>query len=209
MQFPIDLHIPALASIQDGGIYSPIFYIFLFIHIVSFITAFGAVIFIDSAGLMWILKRAKLSSVNIIANTGQKLIWTGWAGLIISGSVLVLAKGYIDQLTALKLFFVAMVGLNGIYLHIIKKSSEHLTDTDEMPALIRFRVTLASTISQVGWWGAIVIGFLHRHIQHNIPYPANPWIWMAGIFLLFSILAILIEIIFRKKSGDSQNITYL
>ncbi len=209
MTFPIDLHFSALSNITQDGIYSPIFYIFLFIHIVCIITAFGTVIFIDSAGLMWMLKKLKLSTVNTIAEVGQKLIWTGWVGLIISGTVLILFKGYIDQLTAIKLFFVGLVGLNGIYLHIIKKSSEHIQDNDELPILLRFRITLASTISQIGWWGAVIIGFVHRHISHNIPYPANPWIWMIGIFLTISVLAILIEVIFRKKHNTDSGIKYI
>ncbi|MBX4198564.1 hypothetical protein KW782_04515 [Candidatus Parcubacteria bacterium] len=207
MTFPINLQFEALSGITQMGIYSPIFYSFLFLHVVSFIIAFGSVIFIDTCGLLWILKKVKMSFVNSVADIGTKLIWTGLSGLVISGTVLILFKGYIDQLTAIKLFFVALVALNGINLHFIKKSSAHITDTDEMPALIRFRITVASTISQISWWGAVTIGFVHRHIQHNIPYPTNPWLWMVGILITISTIAILGEVILRKSPAPNASYT--
>lgn len=183
---------------------SPIFFIFLFIHIVSLITAFGAVIAIDFAGLMWMIKKISLKNVTTIANTTQKLIWIGWVGLVFSGSFLILFKGYIDELTVIKVFFVLMVGLNGIFLHFIKKSTEALGDVNELPPYIMYRMTLASTISQLGWWGALTIGFVHRHIWHEIRFPANPWLYIVGITLIIAIAALVIETVTRKTSTIPQ-----
>jgi hypothetical protein len=45
----------------------------------------------------------------------------------------------------------------------------------------------------------MLIGFVHRHIQHNIPWPANPWIYMFAIGGLFLILASVGEIVVKKK----------
>ena len=161
------------------------FHIFLFIHLACLITGFGAVLVLDTFGLLWLLKKIPLSLVNKVAHVTQRLIWLGWFGMVASGLGLIIIKGYVDNLTVIKLFFVAMVGLNGVWLHFIKKSITNLGDNEPMPLLIKFRMFLATTISQTGWWGAILIGFVHRHIQHNIPWPANPWIYIfliAGVF---------------------------
>lgn len=174
------------------------FAIKIFIHIVSMIVGFGAVIVIDTFGLLWIIKKVKLSQVNFVANITQKLIWIGWVGLVLSGTALLWEKGFIDNLTWIKLFFVALLGLNGIFLHFIKKSSQHLTDDMEMPALIRFRITLASTISQAGWWGALVIGVLHHEVSSRIDWPTNPFVWIISILLSIGIVALVGEKNLRK-----------
>jgi hypothetical protein len=180
------------------------FYIFLFIHVISFIIGFGSVITVDTFGLLWILKKVKLSAVNTVANVSEKLIWLGLTGLILSGSGLLWIKSdglsYIDQLTQMKLFFVALLALNGIFLAFIKKSTAHLTDNDEMPLLARFRITLASTISQMGWWSALTIGFLHRQIASNITWPPNPVLWMIVIALTIGVVALVGETLLRPKT---------
>jgi len=60
----------------------------IFVHIVSFIIGFGAVIVIDSFGLLWLLKKTKLAFVMNVAGVTQKLIWLGWIGLVASGSAM-------------------------------------------------------------------------------------------------------------------------
>ena len=164
---------------------STAFYIFLFIHLVSLVTGFGAVIVIDFFGLLWLFKKVPLSLVNKVAGATQALIWLGWCGLVFSGLFLITIKGYIDNLTKIKLFFVLMLGVNGLYLHMIKKSMEKISGQDTLPAQLKFRVGLASVISQVGWWGAMIIGFVHRHIAHYIPYPQNPYLYMLFFVVLF------------------------
>ncbi len=94
-----------------------------------------------------------------------------------------------------------MLGLNGIFLHFIKKSTDALGDVNELPAKIIFRTALASSISQLGWWGAITIGFVHRHIEHYIPYPPHPWPLLIMIIILITICvaALVGESITNKK----------
>lgn len=180
--------------------YPPLFYIALFIHVISFIIGFGAVIVIDAFGLLWLIKRVKLATVNTVANVTQILIWLGWTGLVLSGSVLLYHKGFIDNLTWIKLSFVLMLGLNGLFLHSIKKSMERLGSPEELPKIIMFRTALASTISQLGWWGAISIGFYHRHISSFVAWPSNPWIIIAAVFTLIAAVAIIGELLLRPKA---------
>lgn len=159
------------------------FYIFLFIHLISLVVGFGAVIVIDTFGLLWIRKKVSLELVTTVANTTQKLIWLGWSGLVISGIGLIVMKGFVDNLTIIKLFFVAMLGINGIFLHHIKNNLENRN----------FRIGLASAVSQLGWWGAIVIGFLHRHWRYEIDWPPNPWLVIGIIVILITLAAIIGE----------------
>jgi hypothetical protein len=178
---------------------TPLFYVFLFMHLATLVVGFGAVIVIDSFGLLWLFKKVPLSQVMKVAETTQKLIWLGWSGMVLSGLVLITSKGYVDNLTKIKIFFVLMVGLNGIYLHFIKKRMEQLKEGELVPKLLLLRTGLASTISQTGWWGAMLIGFLHRHIEHNIPWPSNPYPYMLLIALLFLGAGMLIEVLFKKQ----------
>ncbi len=161
------------------------FYIFLFIHLVSLLVGFGAVIVIDTFGLLWMLGKKTLADVGKVANVTQVLIWIGWSGLVLSGSMLLYTKGYIDNLTWIKLFLVAMVGVNGLFMHFIKKQMDALGAVSELPKSLFFKISMASTISQLGWWGAIMIGFVHRHIESYIPWPGQPF---AIIGLLASII---------------------
>lgn len=181
-----------------------LFYTFLFIHLVSLIVGFGSVIVIDTFGLLWTLKKVKLSQISAVANITQRLIWIGWCGLVLSGIGLITLKGYVDNLTAMKMFLVGMLGINGFYLHFIKKSMDKLGDEDVMPALVRFRITLASTLSQIGWWGAMTIGFLHRHTGNIYMWPPQPWVWMLVIAASIGIIAVLGELVLGKPKAQKE-----
>lgn len=178
---------------------TPLFFVFLFLHLVGLIVGFGSVLVTDAFGMLWIFKRAHMSFVHKVADVTQRLIWLGWGTMVASGLGLILLKGYVDNLTKIKIFFVLLVGLNGIYLHLIKKSTQHLGDHDRMTALQQFRVTLGSTISQVGWWGAMFIGFIHRHIEHTIAWPQDPWPFIFGVAAVFVLAGSLGEIVLKDK----------
>lgn len=135
-----------------------------FVHVISVITGFGAVIVIDSFGLAWFFKKASVRLLNQVANVTEKLIWLGWFGAVLSGSFMVYKMGglsAIGDLTALKVFLVALLGLNGVNLHYIKKKLER--SGENIPLSLMLRVGVASFVSQVGWWGALIIGFLSSH----------------------------------------------
>jgi hypothetical protein len=177
------------------------FYIALFVHIVSFVTGFGAVIVIDMFGLLWLLGKQPMEQVNKVANVTQRLIWLGWFGLVASGLVLITSKGYVDNLTMLKLFAVAMLGLNGIFLHFIKKSMERQANQNEVSRLTMFRIGLSSTISQAGWWSALTIGYLHRQWRHNIPWPHHPVRFMVIAVIVILIVAFVGEKTLAQKKN--------
>src|SRR3989338_10640549 len=135
------------------------FYIFLAVHLASLIVGMGAVVVIDVFGFLWLFKKIKTTFIIRVAHITQRLIWIGWAGLVLSGIGLIILKGYIDNLTMIKLYFVALVGANGIFLHTIKKSFEALPDLATVPAWLKFRICFATAISQIGWGRAIALGF--------------------------------------------------
>ena len=176
------------------------FYIFLFIHLVSLVTGFGAVIVIDSIGMLWVLKRVPLSFVNRAAGITQRLIWLGWSGLVLSGIGLIIIKGYVDNLTKIKLALVAMIGINGILLHTIKRAMEKLADGDAMPRNTQFRITFASAVSQLGWWGALAIGFVHRHWRHDIPWPSHPWYFVSGLSVFLIVVFFIGNAVTRTRN---------
>ncbi|OGE81505.1 MAG: hypothetical protein A3H72_02760 [Candidatus Doudnabacteria bacterium RIFCSPLOWO2_02_FULL_48_8] len=177
-----------------------VFYAFLFVHLVSLVTGFGAVIVIDTFGLLWVLKKRDLTAVNQVADVTQKLIWIGWFGLVFSGIGLITIKGYMDNLTWIKLFFVLMLGINGIYLHLLKKSLVGAQASNIVSPIYKFRIGFASFISQLGWWGALTIGFVHRHWRHEINWPQTPAIWMSGIITFLIIIYVIGQWRYGTKS---------
>jgi len=136
--------------------------IWLFIHLISVIVGFGAVIVIDVHGLLWILKKRTLKQVVIVAQVTQVLIWIGWLGALVSGFGLINWHWPSNPLLQIKLGLVLMLGLNGVFLDIIKRQFTIIIDNEKVPVPfnIQAQMGIASLISQVGWWGAIIIGFL-------------------------------------------------
>ena len=162
-----------------------IFTVALFVHLVSLVVGFGAVVVVDMFGLLWLARRVPLSLVNRVAGVTQRLIWLGWSGLVVSGLVLISKKGFVDNLTLIKLFFVAMLGANGLFLHTIKKRMEALSDDAIMTPDLKRQVGFSSFISQLGWWGAMLIGFIHNNWQQNINWPPHPWYFIIGMAVVF------------------------
>ncbi len=174
-------------------------HVLLFIHLVSLITGFGAVIVIDTFGLLWILGKVKMSFVTQVANITQRLIWLGYIGLVLTGIPLILMKDTISGLSTLKIFVVLLVGLNGVYLHFIKKAMGEVSDDTPVSNLNKFRITLASAVSQAGWWTAIVIGFLNNKLKTNAPVLENPFGIIIPVIVVVVLVATAGELIFRKK----------
>lgn len=174
------------------------FYIVLFVHLVSLIVAFGSVLVIDVFGLLWIFRKHSLPYVLKIAGVMQKLIWIGWAGLVSSGVPLLVMKAAVDNLTKLKIFLVLLVGFNGLFLDAVKRAGEKVPEGARTPAVLIYHIGLTAAISQLGWWGTVVIGFIHRHIDHVVQWPKNPWLLMAAIAAFFLGAYLAGKFIFRK-----------
>jgi hypothetical protein len=193
---------------------SPAFFIALFVHVTSLILAFGAVMVTDHFGLRWMRGRIEFSRLLKLAGVTEKMIWTGWAGMVASGIPMVFMKGEIDRLMVIKLFLVALAGLNGYALHRIRKSNERYAGADSVPSLPIYRLGLALLVSQTAWWGAFIIGFLHRHVWSIIEWPPVPWVWIAVFCAVLVGLIVVGEVVFRAKPsrirveehGDAQRV---
>lgn len=172
------------------------YYIPLFFHILSLIIGFGAVIVIDTCGLLWIFKRVTLQFVTKVARITQPLIWIGWFGLAFSGIALLLLQDTITPLTILKLGLVLFAGINGVYLHHIKQELERVHGTQHLPSLLWVKMILATTVSQISWWGALVIGFINGLHPDPVLFPIASW---DILFTLYSLYVLCIGIIFIKQ----------
>ena len=176
-----------------------IFFVILFGHLASLILAFGSVLVIDVFGILWIFKKKTLSEIFKVAAVTQALIWIGWFGLVATGVPLLIMKGLVDELTLLKLFFVGLAGLNGLFLDRIKKEGEKIPDTARPPARLIFRISLGSALSQISWWGATIVGFYHATVEHVVRWPHKPVLWMAGIVLAIALAFVAGTLLFRKR----------
>lgn len=133
----------------------------LFVHLVALVLGFGSVLAIDAYGLLWLVGRRSMGEVVRLAVSLDVLVWTGLAGLTLSG--IFLAPDTAAPLARVKLVLVLMVGLNGVNLHRLRKRTQCLSSllgSAEAPWSYLFWSTVSIAVSQLGWWGAIVIGFL-------------------------------------------------
>ncbi len=181
-----------------------LFFVILFGHLTSLILAFGSVLVIDVFGILWIFKKKTLSEIFKVAAVTRALIWIGWFGLVATGVPLLIMKGLVDKLTLLKLFFVGLAGLNGLFLDRIKKEGENVPDTARPPARLIFRISLGSAISQISWWGATIVGFHHATVEHVVRWPHKPVLWMAGIVLAIAVAYAAGTFLFREKTKAAE-----
>ncbi len=175
------------------------FFILLFIHLSFLVLGFGSVLVTDLYGLLWIRDRVRFTQLISVSSVTQKFIWAGWIGMVSAGIPLAFLKGEIDNLMVIKLFFVGLIGINGVLLHFQHKKVEHYTKGAHVPNLFMFQLMFSLFVSQLSWWGALLIGFLHRHVSTIIDWPDNPWI-TCGI-ILGALLAIrgAGDVFFKKK----------
>jgi len=128
----------------------------LFAHLASLVVGFGAVLTIDWVGLLWILQLRSLSDVLDTAGNAQAPIWIGLTGLIVSGVLLDPDLG--RELTQVKLGLVLLVTWNGLLAGFL-----HRKLTAREPGRLLLAISgLSAIVSQGGWWGAMLIGFLNH-----------------------------------------------
>lgn len=179
------------------------FFILLFFHLSFLVLAFGSVLVTDLYGLLWMRDRIRFDQIVKVSGVTEKFIWVGWAGMVAAGIPLILLKGEVDNLMIIKLAFVAIIGINGIPLHFLQKKMGEFKDEEVVPGLFIFRLGLSITISQIGWWGAVLIGFLHRHVSTIIEWPDQPWLFVGLIIAGFLIIWAIGEIILRQKGDEA------
>lgn len=126
----------------------------LFAHLACLVVGFGAVLTVDWVALLWLVRRRELRDVLDQASNVHVPIWGGYVGLVLSG--VLLEPDMTSPVTQAKLALVLLIGWNGLlamWLH------GRLTDR---PRRVHLAVSaLTASLSQVGWWGAMLIGFLN------------------------------------------------
>lgn len=58
--------------------------------------------------------------------------------------------GEISNLTTLKLFFVALVGANGVLLHFLQQELRQFKEDDDVPNIFMFQMIAALSVSKLG-----------------------------------------------------------
>lgn len=131
----------------------------LFAHLGFLILGFGAILVADYFFVLWLLGRAAFADA--VANTSRLhlLVWSGLTGLVVSGALL--SPNLTSWITILKLGFVAVLTLNGVQAMALSRRFGALDGVPPVRLLLRGGLT--SMISQICWWGAIVIGFLNAN----------------------------------------------
>lgn len=130
----------------------------LFVHLAALILGFGTVQTIDYYGLLWLLGRRSLRQVLDFTGPLQVLVWCGLAGMVISGAAL--GPDLTSAVTRVKLGLVLLVALNGVHAHALHRDlAEQAADGVDTRLLVRGAVSVV--VSQIGWWGAVAIGFLN------------------------------------------------
>ena len=131
----------------------------LFAHLACLVAGFGAVLAVDFHALQWLLGRRSLRSVLTVAAGLTPLIWVGFVGLLATGALL--APDLSRPLTIIKLGLVLLVGLNGAYVGNVHA---RMTSTCAHNAGLILPAAISAGISQIAWWGAVVIGFISSQV---------------------------------------------
>lgn len=169
---------------------STAFYILLFVHLGGLVLGFGSVMVTDLYGALWLTGRQPYQQVVAVSAVTEKFIWIGWSIMVGAGIPLIVIKGEIDNLMWIKLFFVALIGVNGLALYRVQQRASDFGAGDELPSRFVVWSALSLFVSQVGWWGAMLIGFLHRHVQSIIRWPPAPWPVLGPVLLLIGLGAL-------------------
>jgi transposase-like protein len=131
------------------------------VHVLCLAVAFGAVIVVDWHGLLWLAGRRGLLESTRLAAASAPLIWCGLGGLMVSGAFL--HPDLTRPLTWTKLLLVLLLGVNGAVTGHTARALRRLPPSvshTEVPRRLKATVACAAGISQIGWWGTILIGFL-------------------------------------------------
>ncbi|MGY1826415.1 hypothetical protein [Blastococcus sp. SYSU DS0541] len=182
------------------------FYILLFFHLGGLVLGFGSVLVTDLYGLLWLRDRVRFPQVVRVSGVTETFVWAGWGVMVVTGIPLLLLKGEVDNLLVVKLFFVALIGLNGILLHRLHDRIRGYEQGRDVPAAVLFRLSFALLVSQVAWWGALLIGFLHRHVQSIIEWPDPPWLLIGLIVAAFLALWTGGEVLVRRKRRAAEDL---
>ncbi|MFF7892520.1 hypothetical protein ACFZDI_11555 [Streptomyces sp. NPDC007907] len=129
----------------------------LFLHLGALVLGLGSVLTIDYYGMLWLLGRRSLRQSLEFADPLHVPVWTGLAGLVLSG--IVLDPDPRAPLTRVKLVLVLLIALNGVHAQALHRTlGGHV---GAWPRRLLVRGVVSAVVSQLGWWGAVTIGFLN------------------------------------------------
>ncbi|MFI5685456.1 hypothetical protein [Streptomyces sp. NPDC051636] len=129
-----------------------------FLHVAALVVGLGAVLAVDWFAVLWLLGRRRLADILNTASTLQVPIWLGLAGLVATG--LFLHPDLTSTLTLIKVGLVLAITLNGLYAHRLGQHLDQYRD-QRVPRSLLVQSGVAATVSQFGWWGASLIGFIN------------------------------------------------
>lgn len=128
-------------------------------HLAALVAGFGAALTVEWFGLLWLLRRCPLRLVTQVAQAAHLPIWLGLAGLAVTG--VVLAPERLGAITVVKLVAVLVVALNGSFAGSLQR--QLAAAGEPAPRTLLVRAVASAGVSQLGWWVAVVIGFLNAH----------------------------------------------
>jgi hypothetical protein len=149
----------------------------LFVHLMSLVVGFGAVIVLDVYGAsallglrgrraasaprhrVRVIRRGPVEVARFAASLNP-IIWTGLAGLVVSGAVL--SPNVDSPVTWLKLLAVLAVAVNGVNAHHLCSKLTSLPTSltlKDLPTQLKIRLLGTGAVSQAAWWTAFVVGY--------------------------------------------------
>lgn len=131
----------------------------LFVHLASLVLGFGAVLSADYHGLLWATGRCTLPEVIGATTRLHVPIWAGLGGLVASGMMLHPDLG--SPLTLAKVGLVFALTLNGLQAGLLGRRLAAAAVPIGRGAAAWGAAT--ALVSQLCWWGAVVIGFLNTN----------------------------------------------
>lgn len=128
----------------------------LFVHLGALILGFGGVLCVDWVAALFIVRKRTFLDMVRAADNAAVPIWAGYAGLVLSG--LLLEPDLHSRATAVKLILVLVIGLNGVVALGVHRALAREAD-------LRWMALGGSVaiVSQLGWWGATIVGFVNAH----------------------------------------------
>ncbi|GAB3162470.1 hypothetical protein [Amycolatopsis sp. NPDC004378] len=129
----------------------------LFAHLASLVLGFGAVLVADYFFALWALGRLAFGEAVHSASRLHLLVWGGLTGLVASGALLSPDLG--SAATVVKLCLVGVLAVNGVRATVLGKRMALVEGP--VPARLLVQGGLTTAVSQLCWWGAVVIGFLN------------------------------------------------
>ena len=129
----------------------------LFVHLAALLVGFGAVLSVDWVAALFILGKRNFHEMLRAADNAAVPVWAGYAGLVLSG--LLLEPDLTSPVTIVKLVLVLVIGLNGVVALGLHRA------LGRGGADLRWMALggMCATVSQLGWWGATLVGFLNAH----------------------------------------------